>query len=228
MFRYIIYILLFAAILSCGGKNDNVQQKKQEATNQNTHYDLDEIEESGEIIAVTMYGRNTYYDYHGKETGIAYEMLQNFAKGEGMGETASDTAAMIKMLKSGEADIILSPLTKKFADTHKLIICGMGKPKGADAFGWAVRKDQPELAAALNSWYKPGMEKRGITLEYTPAALAAIVQEAGSRFGARDLRRVVRKRVEDPVAEKLIAGEPISHLLLDAEGGKLLLQNKDQ
>ena len=35
----------------------------------------------------------------------------------------------------------------------------MGKPKGADAFGWAVRKDQPELAAALNSWYKPGMEK---------------------------------------------------------------------
>ena len=60
------------------------------------------------------------------------------------------------------------------------------------------------------------------------AALAAIVQEAGSRFGARDLRRVVRKRVEDPVAEKLIAGEPISHLLLDAEGGKLLLQNKDQ
>ena len=60
MFRYIIYILLFAAILSCGGKNDNVQQKKQEATNQNTHYDLDEIEESGEIIAVTMYGRNTY------------------------------------------------------------------------------------------------------------------------------------------------------------------------
>jgi len=162
VFRYIIYILLFAAILSCGGKNDNVQQKKQEATNQNTHYDLDEIEESGEIIAVTMYGRNTYYDYHGKETGIAYEMLQNFAKGEGMGvrvETASDTAAMIKMLKSGEADIILSPLTKKFADTHKLIICGMGKPKGADAFGWAVRKDQPELAAALNSWYKPGMEK---------------------------------------------------------------------
>ena len=66
------------------------------------------------------------------------------------------------------------------------------------------------------------------TLEYTLAALAAIVQEAGSRFGARDLRRVVRKRVEDPVAEKLIAGEPISHLLLDAEGGKLLLQNKDQ
>ena len=67
-----------------------------------------------------------------------------------------------------------------------------------------------------------------ILLGAAPAALAAIVQEAGSRFGARDLRRVVRKRVEDPVAEKLIAGEPISHILLDAEGGKLLLQNKDQ
>ena len=85
-----------------------------------------------------------------------------------------------------------------------------------------------KIAALTLDEYKPGMEKRGITLEYTPAALAAIVQEAGSRFGARDLRRVVRKRVEDPVAEKLIAGEPISHILLDAEGGKLLLQNKDQ
>lgn len=182
MFRYIIYILLCAAILSCGGKNDNVQQEKQEVQNQNTHYDLDEIEESGEIIAVTMYGRNTYYDYHGKETGTAYEMLQDFAKGEGMGvrvETASDTAAMIKMLESGEADIILSPLTKKYADAHKLMICGMGNPKGGEAFGWAVRKDQPELANALNSWYKPGMEND-------------INKKESGKFGTTMVKRHVR------------------------------------
>ena len=54
------------------------------------------------------------------------------------------------------------------------------------------------------------------------------MDEAGSRFGARDLRRVVRKRVEDPVAEKLIAGEPVEHMLLDAKDGKLVLNNEPQ
>ena len=104
----------------------------------------------------------------------------------------------------------------------------MGRVDEIIAFAPLSRESLEKIAALTLDEYKPGMEKRGITLEYTPAALAAIVQEAGSRFGARDLRRVVRKRVEDPVAEKLIAGEPISHILLDAEGGKLLLQNKDQ
>ena len=55
--------------------------------------------------------------------------------------------------------------------------------------------------------YKPGMEAKGIAYSYTPAALKALVQKSqGGKFGARDLRRVIRKAVEDPAAERLIDG----------------------
>ncbi len=161
MLRLFVYMVLCSAMVSCtGGKN----QTPQGFSNKNAsgvHYDLGEIEESGEIIVVTMYGRDTYYEYHGKGTGLAFDLLSDFAKSEGLGvrvETTNDTATMIKMLSSGEADLIISPLPKKYANANKLKICGMRNGSGENFSGWAVRYDQPELAKALNAWYKPGME----------------------------------------------------------------------
>ena len=104
----------------------------------------------------------------------------------------------------------------------------MGRVDEIIAFAPLSHESLEKIAALTLDEYKPGMEKRGIHLDYTPAALSALVDEAGSRFGARDLRRVVRKRVEDPVAEKLIAGEPVEHILLDAKDGKLVLNNEPQ
>ena len=45
-----------------------------------------------------------------------------------------------------------------------------------------------------------------LMLEYTPQALAAIVNETSTRFGARELRKTIRKTLEDPVAEAIVAG----------------------
>ncbi len=66
--------------------------------------------------------------------------------------------------------------------------------------------DLERIAALMLDEYKPGMEARGITLTYTPEALAAIVAESKTQFGARELRRTIRKAVEDPVAEALVEG----------------------
>ena len=63
------------------------------------------------------------------------------------------------------------------------------------------------IAALMLDEYKPGMDAKGIAYRYTPAALKALVKKSeGGKFGARDLRRVIRKAVEDPAAEKLIDG----------------------
>ena len=84
------------------------------------------------------------------------------------------------------------------------------------------------IAALMLDEYKPGMEARGIAFAYTPAALRALVEQAkGGKFGARDLRRVIRKAVEDPAAERLIDGQLAagSTLTVDAdEEGKVLLR----
>ena len=169
-------------MVSCTGVKNKPPQGKPDTKASSVHYDLAEIEESGEIIAVTMYGRATYYEYHGKETGLAYEMISNFAKSEGVGvriETTNDTAVMIKMLASGEADIILTPLPKSYANANNLRICGMQNGSCGAVAGWAVRRDQPELGNALDAWYKPGMEKR-------------IGKVENNKFGSSMVKRHVR------------------------------------
>ena len=84
------------------------------------------------------------------------------------------------------------------------------------------------IAALMLDEYKPGMEAKGIAYSYTPAALKALVQKSqGGKFGARDLRRVIRKAVEDPAAERLIDGTLASGgtLVVDAgENGEVVLK----
>ena len=84
------------------------------------------------------------------------------------------------------------------------------------------------IAALMLDEYKPGMEAKGIAYSYTPAALKALVQKSqGGKFGARDLRRTIRKAVEDPAAERLIDGTLASGstLVVDAdENGEVVLK----
>ena len=83
------------------------------------------------------------------------------------------------------------------------------------------------IAALMLDEYKPSMEAKGIRYSYTPAALhALVVKSQGGKFGARDLRRVIRKAVEDPAAEKIIDGTLASGstLTVDAENDEIVLK----
>ena len=84
------------------------------------------------------------------------------------------------------------------------------------------------IAALMLEEYKPSMEAKQIAYTYTPAALKALVAKSqGGKFGARDLRRVIRKAVEDPAAERLIDGTLAAggSLTVDAdEKGEILLK----
>ena len=84
------------------------------------------------------------------------------------------------------------------------------------------------IAALMLEEYKPSMEAKQIAYAYTPAALKALVAKSqGGKFGARDLRRVIRKAVEDPAAERLIDGTLAAggSLTVDAdEKGEVILK----
>ena len=83
------------------------------------------------------------------------------------------------------------------------------------------------IAALMLDEYKPSMEAKGIAYSYTPAALEALVHKSqGGKFGARDLRRTIRKAVEDPAAEKIIDGTLVSGstLTVDAENDEIVLK----
>ena len=103
----------------------------------------------------------------------------------------------------------------------------LGRVDEVIAFKPLTEQTLQGIAALMLDEYKPGMEAKGIAYSYTPAALKALVQKSqGGRFGARDLRRTIRKAVEDPAAEKLIDGTLASGstLVVDAdENGEIVL-----
>ncbi len=105
------------------------------------NFDLDEIQRNGELIALTLTGPETYYDYHGKHLGAQYLLAQRFADKLGVMlrmEVCSDTAEMLRRLADGEADLI----------------CYQMNQEGP---GWIVGDDKEDLTHELEAWYKPSL-----------------------------------------------------------------------
>ena len=87
--------------------------------------------------------------------------------------------------------------------------------------------DLERIAQLMLDEYKPGLAAHSITLNTTPEALAAIVAESTTRYGARELRRTIRKAVEDPISEALVDGRLGSQpaaVTLTAKDGKPVLE----
>ena len=69
--------------------------------------------------------------------------------------------------------------------------------------------------------------KQGHRLQLHPGgSLCPRGQESGRQIRARDLRRVIRKAVEDPAAERIIDGtlKAGGSLTVDAENGEVILK----
>lgn len=104
-------------------------------------FDLDEIQQNGELIALTLTGPETYYDYKGKHLGTQYLLAQRFADKLGVSlrmEVCRDTAEMMRRLEDGDADLICYPMTKK-------------------GLGWMVGDDKEDLEDELQAWFKPSL-----------------------------------------------------------------------
>ena len=127
-----------------------------------TAYDLDQIQEAGELIAVTLSGPDTYYEYKGKGFGLHFELAEHFAVSIGAKlrmEAVRDTAELFQRLKKGEADLIALEIPENHMTDTELQFSGVRScPSDSTAAvktGWVVRKDAPFLAEALDGWYKP-------------------------------------------------------------------------
>ena len=69
------------------------------------------------------------------------------------------------------------------------------------------------------------MAERKITLALTDAARGIIVSEGYDPvYGARPLKRVLQRRIQDPLALKILQGEVRDgdHVVVDASGGELV------
>lgn len=129
-------------------------------------YTLRDIQQTGEMIMLTLSGPDTYYEYHGRGMGVHYLLCEKLAETLGVTlrvDVCRDTLDMLQRLKDGEGDIIAFPVNNN--KQAGFLPCGVGtvaeqedgKRKGKTQGTWLVAKDNAELARAVNAWYKPGM-----------------------------------------------------------------------
>ena len=104
------------------------------------YYDLHEIQSSGTIIAGTLSGPDTYYEYHGNGMGLQYRLAEAFAQSIGVVlqmEISPDTTSLLQKLKQGEIDFIALEMPT-----------------------WQTREDEPLLRGAITEWWKPDRVKQ--------------------------------------------------------------------
>jgi ATP-dependent Clp protease ATP-binding subunit ClpB len=74
------------------------------------------------------------------------------------------------------------------------------------------------------------LAERKITIELTPNAKALIAQEGfDPAYGARPLKRVIQKRILDPLAQKMLSGEyrEGDTVVVDAQNGEIVFWSEE-
>lgn len=115
-------------------------------------FDLDDIQRNGELIALTLTGPETYYDYRGRHLGTQYMLAQRFADKIGVSlrmEVCRDSAEMVRRLEDGEADLVCYRISSDSLPADGI--------QPIDSLGWLVGADKDELRQELAEWFEPKM-----------------------------------------------------------------------
>lgn len=155
--KSIIPILFVIALGACTEKQQSTQTPWGETfgtdTTTSLTFSLRDIQESGEMVVLTISGPDTYYEYRGKQLGTQYLMCEKFAQKIGVSlrvDICRSVDEMVKKFKAGDADMIVYPIP---TSTKGIIPCGYSTEQGK--LSWAVREGNTELADSIKNWYKP-------------------------------------------------------------------------
>ena len=182
--RALLFCLpLLALICACRQKDKQVSSifRTEQTGNTSMAPDLPELEENGELIAATLSGPDTYFEFRGQCFGLQYEMVTDFARSHGLRirmEIAHDSLELVKMLLEGEVDVIALPMPPTEGCTLVVVqdskasvseaqhskaphdTTGRDTSSTSHTLGWLTRSSSPLLSEALNAWYSPQLRER--------------------------------------------------------------------
>jgi|UniRef100_A0A7V3V000 ATP-dependent Clp protease ATP-binding subunit ClpC len=90
--------------------------------------------------------------------------------------------------------------------------------------------DRPQMEAIVDIQIREissRLQEKKITIELTPAAKELLVQEGfDPQYGARPIKRALRRLLEDPLAEELLKGgfSDHPHIIVDRDGDRLIFK----
>ena len=97
------------------------------------------------------------------------------------------------------------------------------------SFNQLTRADFAKIAEILLGDLKRGVERSGITLTWDEAVPAQLAEESFSvKYGARNLRRLIEKQVEDQAANLILDSwqAPVRHLHAVVKDGKVVVEGR--
>lgn len=168
---------------------------------------------------------------HPNILNLLLQMLDEGQLTDDKGRPASfRSAIIIATSNAGAADIAnrvkdggtLDDFERPLID--KLIGQGQFKPELVNRFDEVVlfrplnEEELGQVALVMLKGVNQTLAAQQITVELTPEALRQIVHQGyDPEFGARPMRRIIQKTVENAIAEKILRGQaqPGSHILLD-------------
>jgi len=166
-FLYILLIAFFAA--SCQ-RNRRVETTPwgdetfaDSVPTASEHFTIDELQSNGEMIMLTLTGPDSYFDYHGRGSGLQYLLCEKFARSIGVSlrvEVCKDTAEMVRRLLDGDGDIIAYQLPTSMKG---LKYCGYHIDSLRSS--WAVAANNVSLSASVERWYRPELVKQTLSEE---------------------------------------------------------------
>ena len=116
----VVILLVIALIAACGpGKSSGPERAE--------GVDLEQIVDSGRIVALTLNSSTTYFKYRGQPMGFQYELAENFASSLGLElvvKTAESGEELLRMLLDGEGDFIAYNLPRTYRLKERVTFCG--------------------------------------------------------------------------------------------------------
>ena len=95
------------------------------------------------------------------------------------------------------------------------------------SFNSLEQKDLAKIASIMLDEYKTPLLEKGFALEYTDNATTLLCKKAdGGLYAARDLRRVIRKEVEDKITDIIVTGEMTGTFVVDANEEEIVVTLK--
>ena len=157
-YKYLFVIVVLITLLCCK------QEKPRElgvfrTPNATESIDLDAIQSNGEIIVLTLYGAESYFEFYGEGYGTLYKLADAYAQSIGCKvrvDVMRSEAELKQHLLDGDGDIVTYGMAVNDTLKQQFYLCGEHELThfidSLKPIAWLVRKDAPLLAQSVNEW----------------------------------------------------------------------------
>lgn len=175
MKRWSIILCLLLSIIACDKKSTGNHAGQSpympNASQENPHFDLPDIQQNGELIVLTLYGPESYFEFRGEDFGLQFMIAREYAKSIGASvrvDVSRNQKDLVRKLMNGEGDFvacqmdIVDSLTSQMTFVGESILTSfmdsVSRQRKDESLrprqhaAWAVRKDSPLLSASLLQW----------------------------------------------------------------------------